>query len=84
MTVGLGLPWTLYIALGNGFEPYNVCDDGISISTIILATVLIVFIILVLLTDFVLYRWHAYLFIIMYALYIGQAIAVVVISDLEN
>merc|ERR1712032_1767970 len=44
--IGLGLPWMLYISLGNGFEPYHgLKDEGILESIVILAVLLAVFVV---------------------------------------
>jgi Ca2+/Na+ antiporter len=73
--VGLGLPWTLYIAFGNNFQPYHgLRDEGITESVIILASVLLVFVVLVLFSDFVLYKWHGYMFMTLYVAYLGYAV----------
>ncbi|CAB9500403.1 Sodium/potassium/calcium exchanger [Seminavis robusta] len=72
--VGLGLPWVLYIA-SNGFEPYHgLHDDGITMSVIILGTVLALFVVLVFPFGFVIYRWHGFLFILLYVAYLAYAI----------
>lgn len=72
--VGLGLPWVLYIAC-NGFEPYHALhDDGITTSVIILGSVLAIFVVLVVPTGFVLYKWHGTLFIALYIAYLAFAI----------
>ena len=73
--IGLGLPWTLYIAFVNGFQPYHgLPDDGILESVLILATVLLVFVVIVLTNNFVLVKWHAYLFMVLYVAYIAFAV----------
>ena len=72
--VGLGLPWVLYI-LSTGLQPYHgLRDDGITMSVIILGSVLAVFLLLVVPTGFVLYRWHGALFIVLYIAYLAYAI----------
>lgn len=72
--VGLGLPWVLYIA-SNGFVPYHqLHDEGITASVIILGTVLAIFVVLVVPTGLVLYKWHGILFIILYIAYLAYAI----------
>jgi hypothetical protein len=40
-----------------------------------LAVVLVAFLVLIILSGFVLYRWHAYLFVSVYILYLAYAIA---------
>lgn len=72
--VGLGLPWLLYIAT-TGFRPYHALhDDGITMSVIILGTVLAIFVVLVVPTGFILYRWHGVLFVLLYITYLLYAI----------
>eukprot|EP00934_Nitzschia_sp_Nitz4_P005034 Nitzschia sp. Nitz4//scaffold32_size149145//66482//69228//NITZ4_002881-RA/size149145-snap-gene-0.18-mRNA-1//-1//CDS//3329548075//5024//frame0 len=74
--VGLGLPWVLYTSFGTGFEPYHgLPAEGILESIIILATVLLVFVVLMLHSGFVLYRWHGVLFALLYVAYIVYAVA---------
>lgn len=72
--VGLGLPWVLYIAT-TGYQPYHALhDDGITMSVVILGTVLAIFVLLVIPTGFVIYRWHGILFICLYIAYLAFAI----------
>ena len=72
--VGLGLPWVLYIA-STGFTPYHALhDDGITSSVIILGSVLAIFLLIVIPTGFILYRWHGYLFISLYVAYLAFSI----------
>lgn len=73
--VGLGLPWVLYTSFGTGFEPYHgLRNEGITESVIILALVLLIFMVVMFLSDFVLYRWHGHLFVGMYIFYLAFAI----------
>ena len=73
--VGLGLPWVLYTSFGTGFEPYSgLLAEGILESIIILFVVLLVFVILMLTTNFVILKWHGYLFIGFYIAYLTIAI----------
>lgn len=70
--VGLGWPWVLYIAFANNFAPYHgLRNEGILESVIILASVLLVFIIIMLKDNLTLYRWHGTLFIILYVAYLA-------------
>jgi len=72
--VGLGLPWVLYIGI-NGFDPYHDLEnDGIIESILVLAGALLIFVVLMLSTNFVLVKWHANLFIGLYIIYIVYAI----------
>ena len=73
--VGLGLPWTLYTSFATGFEPYSdLRNDDIIESIVILAIVLLVFVVLMGMSDFVLYRWHGNLFVAMYVAYLGLVV----------
>eukprot|EP00980_Cylindrotheca_fusiformis_P017561 scaffold5508_cov104-Cylindrotheca_fusiformis.AAC.5 len=70
--VGLGLPWLLYTSFGTGFEPYNeLRNDDILESIVILAVVLLIFVLLMLKSGYMLYRWHGVLFVTMYVAYLG-------------
>ena len=74
--VGLGLPWLLYTSFGTGFEPYHGLPAvGILESIIILALVLLVFVVLMLMSGFVILKWHGILFLVLYVVYIAYAIA---------
>ena len=66
--VGLGLPWLLYTLMFGEYSGLQ--DDGITESVLILVAVLVAFVLLILLSNFVLYKWHAYLFLIIYASYV--------------
>lgn len=73
--VALGLPWLLYTAFGNNFQPYHgLRNDGILESVLILSAVLVIFITNVLMSGFKLYRWHAYLYLFLYVAYLAFAI----------
>ena len=74
--VGLGLPWLVYTSAGTGFKPYHgLRDEGITENIVILFAVLLVFVVLVFPNNFVIERWHGYLFILMYVAYIAYEIA---------
>lgn len=74
--IGLGLPWLLYTSFGTNFEPYHgLRDEGITESVLILGSVLMVFIVAVLQSGFVLYRWHGVVFIVLYVTYIAYEVA---------
>lgn len=80
--IGLGLPWALYCGFATGGEKYHgLRDDGITISSLILAAVLLAFVVLIIASNFVLYRWHAYVFIIMYAAYLVYVVAQDLITE---
>eukprot|EP00566_Odontella_aurita_P007142 CAMPEP_0113563546 /NCGR_PEP_ID=MMETSP0015_2-20120614/21129_1 /TAXON_ID=2838 /ORGANISM="Odontella" /LENGTH=728 /DNA_ID=CAMNT_0000465539 /DNA_START=150 /DNA_END=2336 /DNA_ORIENTATION=+ /assembly_acc=CAM_ASM_000160 len=83
--VGLGLPWVLYTTFVTKGEPYDgLRDDGIVASVIILASVLLAFVVLILWSDFILYRWHAPAFLGLYALYLAYSIGQVYIGGIGN
>ena len=74
---GLGLPWMLYISLGNNFEPYDgLKDEHIVDSIVILAGMLGIFVCLMIASDFVIYQWHGIAFIMGYGGYLVYAIMV--------
>ena len=73
--VGLGLPWVIYISV-NGFDPYHELENkGILDSIIVLAGTLLIFVVLMISSNFVLVKWHANLFICLYFVYIIYAIS---------
>ena len=75
--VGLGLPWVIY-TVGNG--PYHDLEnDQILESILILAGFLLIFVVLMISTNFVLLKWHADLFIGLYVAYVVFAISQVYI-----
>lgn len=78
--IGLGLPWALYCGFA-GEKYHGLRDDGITVSTLILAAVLLAFIVLIIASNFVLYRWHAYVFIIIYTAYLAYVVAQDLITD---
>ena len=79
--VGLGLPWLLYTSFGTNFEPYNgLRDEHILESIVILAVVLAVFVVFMLLSGFVIHKWHGIVFVLMYFAYITYAILEVYIQ----
>ena len=79
--MGLGLPWLLYTSFGTGFKPYSgLRDDGITLSVMLLILNLLVFVVVVLQSGFVLYRWHGVMFLVLYAAYILFSISQVYIS----
>lgn len=81
IVVGLGLPWLLYIG-ANGFEPYHgLRNEGITQSILILAGVLAVFVIMMLKSNFVIYKWHGLFFLGAYVAYVTFAIAQVYIGN---
>lgn len=80
--VGLGLPWMLYISLGNGFEPYHgLKDEQIFESIIILAVLLTLFIVLMIMSGCIIHKWHGIVFLISYGGYISFAILQVYIGE---
>jgi len=80
--VGLGLPWMLYISLGNGFEPYHgLKDEQIFESIIILAVLLTLFVVLMIMSGCIIHKWHGIVFLISYGGYIAFAILQVYIGE---
>jgi Ca2+/Na+ antiporter len=78
--VGLGMPWMLYTSFGTHFEPYHgLKDDQILQSIIILAVVLAVFVVFMLLSGFIIRKWHGVVFVVMYVAYVTFAILQVVL-----
>jgi Ca2+/Na+ antiporter len=76
ITIGLGLPWVLYTSFGTGFQPYDdLKDEGITEFVIILASVHFVFIVSLIGSGFVLRKWHAILYLLMYVTSIGYLVA---------
>lgn len=75
--MGLGLPWALYTTIYGTYS--NLLDDEITTSVFILAGALGAFVLLVFLSGFVLYRWHAYLFFGFYIVYVACAVGQVYI-----
>jgi Ca2+/Na+ antiporter len=74
IAIGLGLPWAIYIA-ANGFEPYqDLANEGILESMLILAVTLVMFVVLMVSSGFVLQKWHADMFVLLYVVYILYAI----------
>jgi Ca2+/Na+ antiporter len=70
--VGLGLPWVVYTSFYGTYDEMQ--DDEILMSVAILGILLFIFLVLVFFSRFVLHRWHAYLFFILYALYLVYAV----------
>lgn len=69
--IGLGFPWVIYIGVSMRFHPYTDLDDvGVVESMVALLAMLLMFVILVALKDFVLMEWHANLFVGLYILYV--------------
>lgn len=66
----------LYTSFGTGFQPYHgLPAEGILESIVIMATVLLVFVVLMLTSDFVIYKWHGVFYVILYVFYVTYAIA---------
>lgn len=80
--VGLGLPWLLYTA--NGVTYSDLRDDGVTEMVIILGSVLLAFVIFILMSGFMLYRWHAWVFFAMYAGYVVYTVAQVYLRGMGN
>ena len=80
--VGLGLPWLLYTANGDVYNGLRA--EGILEMVIILGSVLVIFIFLTFLSRLYLHRWHAWIFIGLYASYIVYTVAEVYITGATN
>lgn len=73
--IGLGFPWVIYIIVSMRFHPYTDLDDvGVVESMVTLLATLLIFIILLAMSDFVLMEWHANLFVGLYILYVVYTI----------
>lgn len=73
--IGLGLPWVLYTSVGTHFEPYHgLRNEGIVESVVIMGSVCLVFIVFMIQSGFVLYKWHGIVFIWLYVAYLTFAI----------
>jgi Ca2+/Na+ antiporter len=69
--IGLGLPWCLYTSFGTGFQPYHdLRNEGIIESVSIMGFVCFLFILFMIPSDFVLYKWHGYVFVACYVAYL--------------
>jgi len=79
--IGLGLPWVLYTSFGTDFQPYHeLRDEAITQSVLIMGSVLLVFVVLIVPSGFVLYKWHGVIFVMMYVAYLAFAIGQVYIG----
>ena len=77
--VGLGLPWVLY-TMGHGFQPYHDLENNQMLDILILTVFLLVFVVLMISSNFVLLKWHADLFIGLYVTYVVLAVGQVFMS----
>lgn len=69
--VGLGLPWLMFCITEEGGEPYyELRDEGLTESVILMGIFLLLFMVLVWLNNYTLRTSHAYVFLIGYTLYI--------------
>jgi Ca2+/Na+ antiporter len=67
--VGLGIPWMIYtIVFGVAYS--ELPSNGIDESMIVMTASLLMFILMVLKSGFKLFLWHAYLFCVMYVLFV--------------
>ena len=58
-----------------GFEPYHeLKNEGILESIIVLTGALLMFVVLMISTNFILVKWHADLFVVLYLAYIVYSI----------
>jgi len=73
--IGLGVPWLLYTSFGTHFKPYHgLRNEGIVESVIIMGTVCLFFIVPMIPSGFVLYKWHGWVFIGLYVMYLAFVI----------
>lgn len=73
--IGLGAPRVLYTSFGTHFQPYNgLRNEGIVESVVIMGSVCLLFIVFMIPSGFVLYKWHAVFFIALYVAYLAFAI----------
>mmetsp|Transcript_9391 Transcript_9391/g.14205 ORF Transcript_9391/g.14205 Transcript_9391/m.14205 type:complete len:88 (+) Transcript_9391:62-325(+) len=71
--VGLGLPWNAYTTTYRT-EYHGLVDEDITESIVLLVGVCLIFVAIIWASGWMLYRWHAYMFLFMYAAYILQVI----------
>mmetsp|Transcript_33314 Transcript_33314/g.76903 ORF Transcript_33314/g.76903 Transcript_33314/m.76903 type:complete len:399 (-) Transcript_33314:63-1259(-) len=71
--IGLGLPWNVYTTIYKT-EYHGLVDDGIADSVFELIYACVLFVIIVWASGWMLYRWHAYLFLFMYAVFLIRVI----------
>jgi Ca2+/Na+ antiporter len=71
--VGLGFPWILY-TIAYDTEYHDLPADGVNESMIVMGVALALFIFMVVQSGFVLLKWHAWIFNIVYVLFIVHSI----------
>lgn len=72
--IGLGLPWLIYTGTNDGL--YNdMREEDITQTLVVMVVTLLVFLVILIRSNFNLYLAHAYLFLGMYALFIIVSIA---------
>jgi Ca2+/Na+ antiporter len=77
LLVALGLPWFLSIVFEFEGRPYDrIQDDGIVASAAIALLVLLLFYAMLVMSDFVMYRWMGYFFLTTYFIYVVYALSV--------
>jgi len=81
--IGLGLPWLIY-CLSTGEKYHALLEEGIAMDVFILFFAIIAYLVLVIASKFVLYKWHAYLFIFAYAGYLFFACLPVILDNIHN
>lgn len=78
--IGLGLPWVIYTSFGTHFQPYHgLRDEGIGESVVIMGSVCLLFLVFMIPSGFVLYKWHGWVFLFIYIAYLSFAIGKVYI-----
>lgn len=72
--IGLGLPWFMYILCVDGGDPYAGIRSSASLkgSIVLLIVLLAGFVVMLVSSSFVLRKWMAYLFIVMYIAFLVQ------------
>lgn len=69
--IALGLPWFLYTLI-NGGTYTDIPVEGIDESMLVMAGGLLLFVFLIIASKFNLLLWHAYLFFVLYAIFIAD------------
>jgi len=69
--VGLGLPWFTYCIRESEGAYFEIPDEGLTESVLLMGIILVFFMLLMWWNNYVLYRSHAYLFIAGYLVYIA-------------
>jgi Ca2+/Na+ antiporter len=76
--IGLGLPWVIYCLVNNGSYT-ELENEHILESILTMAGALLLFVVLMIKTNYVVLKWHADLYVLLYILY-GELMSVMVES----